>query len=113
MNEENKIHKNLSTHQIDNDVVIDSFSPMLDTLQNMNRKNPADSTCTRFIRRKFFCIVVFFLSAIMAMNFLSTVLEKLSQDDVQQIYRSMTQLIKKIPFTNMKNITVENLYNKI
>ena len=115
MNEESKIHKNLQTHQNDNDVIIDSLSPMLDTLQNMNRKNPADSTCTRYIRRKFFCIIVFVLCTIMIVNFMNTVMEKLSQDDVQQIYRSITQLVKKLPFqlVNSRNNTVETVYDQI
>ncbi len=146
MNEDSPIHKNLSTHQnnkddiidsfapmIDNlqnmnrrnpadsthqdnkDVIMDSFAPMIDNLQNINRRNPADSTCIRCIRRKFFCIVLFFLSIIMVMNFMNTVLEKLSQEDVQQIYKSMTKLLKKLPFslTNMRNITVDTVYNQI
>lgn len=109
-NEDTKINKNLSnkTHKDDTEVYIHSFTPMLDTFQKMNDNQIADSTCTRFIRKKFFCIIVFLITLIVIMNFFTTVTEKLSQDNVQDIYGMIGQIMKKIPqylIPNTKNIT--------
>jgi hypothetical protein len=109
-NEDTKINKNLSnkTPKDDTEVYIHSFTPMLDTFQKMNDNQIADSTCTRFIRKKFFCIIVFLITLIVIMNFFTTVTEKLSQDNVQDIYGMIGQIMKKIPqylIPNTKNIT--------
>jgi hypothetical protein len=109
-NEDIKTNKNLSnkTPKDDTEVYIHSFTPMLDTFQKMNDNQIADSTCTRFIRKKFFCIIVFLITLIVIMNFFTTVTEKLSQDNVQDIYGMIGQIMKKIPqylIPNTKNIT--------
>jgi hypothetical protein len=94
-------NKKLSNKQPETDIFIHSFTPMLDTLhQNLNIDNSNDSLCTRFIRKKFFCIMCFFMVIIICMHFFNTVTEKLSQNDVQQIYRGMAQVIKKISKLN-------------
>lgn len=104
MNEfkDDNIDKKLSNkpHKKDTDVYIHSFTPMLDTLQNLSAKNDndiADSTCTRFVRKKFLCIILFLVTIMVIMNFFNTVTEKLSQENVQDIYGTMVQVIKKIP----------------
>lgn len=103
------------THKTDTDIFIHSFTPMLDTLQNINKNdnNVADSTCTRFIRKKFMCIIIFLFTLIVIMNFFNTVTEKLSQENVQDIYGSLIQIVKKIPqFITRKNAntTLHELY---
>ena len=112
MNEESNIIKNLSnkTHKNDSDIIIDSLSPMLETFQIMNKNDNrnADSTCTRFVRKKFMCIIVFLITFMVAINFFNTITEKLSQENVQDIYGTMVQLMKKIPqlsILRVKNIT--------
>jgi Fe2+ transport system protein B len=106
---EDNIDKKVSnmTHQKDTDIYMHSFTPMLDTLQNLNNKNDsniADSTCTRFVRKKFMCIILFLVTIMVIMNFFTTVTEKLSQENVQDIYGTMVQVIKKI-LPNAKNGT--------
>jgi len=114
MNETN-ILKNLSNkddHVLNTDTLIHSFTPMLDTLQNINKNDNKsdDSTCTRFVRKKFICIIIFLLTLMVFMNFFNTITEKLSQDDVQQIYQSVAKFVMKIPL-NLKstNSTLTNL----
>jgi hypothetical protein len=111
-NEDIKINKKVSnkTHKDDTDVYIHSFTPMLETLQNMNKNDNsiADSTCTRFVRKKFMCIVLLLITVMVIMNFFNTVTEKLSQENVQDIYGTMVQVMKKIPqlmTTKAKNST--------
>lgn len=106
------------THKNDTDIIIHSFTPMLDTLhQTMNKydHDNADSTCTRFLRKKFYCIVIFLILLIVAMNFFNTVTEKLSQENVQDIYGTVVQVLKKIPnylIPKAKNITNIEFDNK-
>jgi len=100
MNEDN-ILKNLpikDNQRLNTDTLIHSFTPMLDTLQNINKNDNRidDSACTRFIRKKFVCIIIFLLTLMVFMNFFNTITEKLSQDDVQQIYKSTVKYMKKI-----------------
>jgi hypothetical protein len=104
------ILKNLSNKEdsLDTDTIIHSFTPMLDTLQNTikNDNKNDDSTCTRIVRKKFICIIIFLLTLIVFMNLFNTVTEKLSQDDVQEIYQSLTKFIRKIPpITTRANTT--------
>jgi ABC-type phosphate/phosphonate transport system permease subunit len=98
MNEDN-ILKNVSIKDPNPDTFIHSFTPMLDTLQHFQKKDNRndDSTCTRFVRKKFICIIIFLLTLMVCLNFFNTVTEKLSQDDVQQIYKGMSRFMRKMP----------------
>jgi hypothetical protein len=110
MNEDN-ILRNVPNkeHFLNTDTIIHSFTPMLDNLQNIKNDNRTDdSTCTRFVRKKFVCIIIFLLTLMVFMNFFNTITEKLSQDDVQQIYKSMLKYMKKIPQVMSNNITTVN-----
>lgn len=105
MNKKDNILKNLpiKTNCEDSnnsEIFIHSFTPMLEkTVENMNKnadQNPTDSTCTRFVRKKFICIIVFFMAIITMLNFFGAVTEKLSEENVQQIYRGLSTIMKKI-----------------
>jgi hypothetical protein len=100
MNKIDNILKNvpIKTNEDSTDITIHSFTPMLDqTLEKMNKyDNPNDSTCTKFIRKKFICIIVLLMALITMMNLFGAITEKLSHQDVQQIYRGMAYVVKKV-----------------
>ena len=50
------------------------------------KNDPNDSLCTRYIRKKFLCIMTFLFSIIAAMQILNTVVNKLSNDDITSLY---------------------------
>jgi hypothetical protein len=105
----NGAFRNVSTqpNRDESELFLHNFTPMIDTLQNMNKNNPADSTCTRVIRKKFFCICVFFMTIITIMYFCTTVVDKLSQNDIQHLYKSITQFARKFTPIMSKNNTIE------
>jgi hypothetical protein len=120
MNDNNNgAFRNVSTqpnpNREESDSFLHNFTPMIDTLQNMNQSNPADSACTKFIRKKFICICIFFMTVMTIMYFFTSVTEKLSQNDVQQIYRGFVQVIRKIapntPLTYKNNSIEYTLYD--
>jgi hypothetical protein len=113
MNEnEDGAFRNVSNQPNESQSFIHNFTPMIDTLQNMNQNNPADSTCTKFVRKKFICICIFFMTLMTIMSLLTTITEKLSQNDVQQIYRGFVQVIRKVaPITYKNNTTEYALYD--
>jgi hypothetical protein len=102
MNEEN-INTRLSNkngQNMESEIIIQPFLPMIeDTMKKC--KNTQDTinndTCTRFVRKKFMCIILFLIMIIIGINFFNTITEKLSQENVQDIYKTMTQMMKKIP----------------
>ena len=114
MNEEkmNTTLSNQKGHKTDTDIIIQPFLPMIEDTMNKcsNGKDTINtaSTCTRVIRKKFMCIMLLMILTIIALNFFNTVTDKLSQENVQDIYQTMTQMIRKIPqigYNASNNIT--------
>lgn len=70
-----------------------------------------DSLCTRYIRKKFFCIIAFLCSIIAIMQVLNTVASKLSGDDITSLYGHIFKQLEKIntESSNFLNVT-ENVF---
>ena len=76
------------------------LDPTTDTPSN-------DSLCTRYIRKKFFCIIAFLCSIIAIMQVLNTVASKLSGDDITSLYGHIFKQLEKlnVESTNFSNLT--------
>lgn len=65
-------------------------------LLEVAESSTSDSLCTRYIRKKFFCIIAFLCSIIAVMQVLNTIASKLSGDDITSMYGNIFHLIEKI-----------------
>jgi len=69
-----------------------------------------DNKCTRLLRKKFFCIVIFFLFCIALFEFFTAVTEKLSENHISEMFYMLSNTVKKILYlhnSNIYNITEE------
>jgi len=70
----------------DTEANFDTFIPMInDSVKHFTQSNNADSTCTRFIRKKFVCIIVFLISIITVCQLIDTILNKLPNHEFVHI----------------------------
>ncbi len=114
MNQIDNIIKNLPNKINEDDRKIDIETPMIQTTTQYNKtaeRANVDSTCTRFVRKKFVCIIIFLMAIIAIMNFFGAVTEKLSQENVQQIYRGMAHIFHK--FNHMYQNNTLNTMNTL
>lgn len=83
---------------------ITSFiSPSKNILVNKNEKMLTnennienDSLCTKFIRKKFLCIMTFLFTVIAVMHVLNTIVSKLSGDDISSLYGHILTSVEKL-----------------
>jgi Fe2+ transport system protein B len=92
---------------------VDSAIPLMTNTEILTmpvEKSKNDSKCTRFIRKKFACIIIFLLLFIAVFEFFKTVTEKLSEDHVNNLYNLFSKSLDKFSlFTNNK--TIFNILN--
>jgi hypothetical protein len=102
INEEMKFddHKRSDRNENDTDETI--YSAMLQHIRVPTSNN--DSLCTRFIRKKFICIIVFLFVCITALNCFTTITEKLSENHVSELYSIISQNINKM-YKRLENTT--------
>ena len=67
----------------------ESFIPMI---SNFSTPKTDDSTCTRCVRKKFVCIIVFLIAIIACCQLLNTILSKISLNDVDNVSQLATKL---------------------
>jgi len=84
-----------------------SAVPMLNMQKSkidmINKDSINDSKCTRFIKKKFFCIVIFLLFSIAMFEFFTSITEKLSDDHISEMYSMLSNTFKK--FFILTNVT--------
>ena len=74
-----------------------AFIPIInDPITNYTQPKIDDSTCTRFMRKKFFCIIVFLFSIITCCQLFDTFLTKISNDDFETISTVLSKSLKYI-----------------
>jgi hypothetical protein len=107
-----KIDKRARTKR-NNKSTYSAITMFRDTIDNVidSEATNDDSMCHRFLRKKFICIVIFFLACITALNAFTTVTEKLSDEHVSQIYSLLAKNIKKLSKTLTKMSNNTNFYN--
>ena len=82
----------------DTEANFDTFIPMInDSVKHFTQSNNADSTCTRFIRKKFVCIIVFLISIITVCQLIDTILNKLPNHE----FVNISQLLSKYFFDDL------------
>lgn len=61
-----------------------TISPM--ELETAETEKKQSNLCIRFLRKKFICLIIFFLALITCANIINTVMGKLSENDVSSIF---------------------------
>ena len=82
----------------------DSFIPMI---TNFSTPKTDDSRCTRCVRKKFVCIIVFLISIIACCQLLNTILSKIALNDVDNVSQLTTKVFSKL-FTTKYNVSTDN-----
>ena len=78
----------------DTEANFDTFIPMInDSVKHFTQSNNADSTCTRFIRKKFVCIIVFLISIITVCQLIDTILDKIPNHQFENITTLLSKFI--------------------
>lgn len=74
---------------------INEISPMELDVSPIDRKTAekSENLCIRCIRKKFICLVVFFLALISIANILNTFIGKLSENDVSAMYNYLKSYV--------------------
>lgn len=67
-----------------------------DILSSDNTVSENDSLCTKFIRKKFLCIMTFLITIIAAMQVFKTIVDKMSNDDISSLYGFVLKSVEKI-----------------
>jgi uncharacterized membrane protein len=90
--------------QLTNDPeIIYSAIPLMDNKEIFNKSlenQKNDSKCTRFMRKKFLCIVVLLLLCIAILEFVTTITEKLSDYHVNSMYTLLSNTMQKVFYKN-------------
>jgi hypothetical protein len=87
------------------DIPYSATLPLMDTKIDVLNNN--DSKCTRFMRKKFFCIIVILLFSIALFEFFTAITEKLSDNHISDIYSLFSNNLKKfLDFNNKTNVTL-------
>lgn len=84
---------------------ISATIPLIDTKMDLINKNN-DSKCTRFMRKKFFCIIVILLFSIAMLEFFTAITEKLSDNHISNMYSFLSNNFKKYLDNVKYNITL-------
>ena len=83
---------------------------LINKLENISPENSNtpenDSLCTRFIRKKFFCIMTFLIAIITVMQVINTITENLSGDNINSIFGHALKYYEK--FMNKSTILKTN-----
>jgi hypothetical protein len=74
----------------------------------LTQKSIKDSKCTRFVRKKFVCIIIFLLFLIAMLEFFTTLTDKLSENHLSDIFILFSNILNKhIPIEVYVNDTTK------